>query len=97
MVFIFLSNDESICLISIILDNIFSEFSDVMNFNSTDRKIKYSSSKAEPSEIWINLARSLLLPLPQPSAIFAGIEIAALLICETRLNRSLAGNDEVIL
>jgi hypothetical protein len=47
---------------------------------SQERKSKYSVSFVEPILISKNLANSLSVDLPQPSAIFVGIETDALLI-----------------
>jgi len=51
-----------------------------VNPKSQESKSKYSVSFAEPILISINLANSLSVDLPQPSAMFVGMETEALLI-----------------
>lgn len=51
---------------------------------SQESKSRYSVSFVEPMLISMNLANSLSVDLPDPSAILVGIETEALLICEVR-------------
>ena len=53
------------------------------NRRSFDKIIWYSSSEAEPSAMFKKYANWESLPLPQPSAIFVGIEDAERRICVT--------------
>ena len=54
------------------------------NRRSFDKIIWYSSSEAEPSAMFKKYANWESLPLPQPSAIFVGIDDAERRICVTR-------------
>lgn len=54
-----------------------------------------SNSEADPVAIPRKCTNSLFEFLPDPSAIFEGIETPLLFICETSPNRSSEGNDFV--
>ena len=95
--FIFWINEYSIFLISSISESNFLELLLSIKVSSVAAWIKYSSSCAEPEEIYKNLISSFCVSRPQPSTIFVGIESAALLIYETKLNCSLIGKLGVIL
>lgn len=63
--------------------------------SSLESKSKVSSSLAEPRAIYRNCTSSLSDFLAAPSAIFTGIDVQALLICEVRPNFSSGGKSEV--
>jgi len=68
-----------------------------MYSRSFDRINKYSNSDAEPKAIIRNLLKSGSDFLPHPSAIFEGIETAALRSWLVIPNTSSRGDEEVIL
>jgi len=72
-----------------------SKSSSVINSSSLDKSSKVSSSLAEPSAMYRNCCSSLSDLLAEPSAIFTGIEVQALRICEVSPNLSSIGNFEV--
>ena len=74
----------------------FFEISSSIYFNSVDKNSKYSNSWVEPDDTYKNRISSFCVSLPQPSAIFVGIETTARLIWEIKLNYSALGNFEVM-
>ena len=72
-----------------------SKSAEVMNPNSLDNNSRVSSSLADPRAMYKNCCNSLSDRLAEPSAMFTGIDVQALLICEVRPNLSSGGNFEV--
>ncbi len=67
------------------------QVSSVIYFKSLAKMSWYSTSDDEPIAIWMKCAKSLFVRLPQPSAMFVGMDDAARLICVVRVNNSLLG------
>lgn len=53
-----------------------------MKFKSLHNNIAYSTSQQDPNDIFRKFVNSFSVLLPQPSAMFNAIDVAALLICE---------------
>lgn len=70
----------SFCLIKFSFGLRLNNLSSEVKPKSQERKSKYSVSFVEPILISKNRANSLSVDLPQPSAIFVGMETDALLI-----------------
>jgi hypothetical protein len=87
-----LMNPKIIFFISSIFKYNLEKLFSFKNCKSLERRSKHSTSQAEAYAILKNLANSLSLFRPQPSAMFALIEIEERLICEVNPNFSLSGN-----
>src|ERR1700694_5150282 len=72
-----------------------SAVSESTNFNSFESRISVSNSLTDPKAMLKKYKNSFGDFLPAPSAMFDGIEMAALLICDVIPNHSLRGNFSV--
>ena len=76
-------------------NNKFLAISSLQKLNSRDNSISLSNSLSGPSAIHKSCRNSFCVFCALPSAIFTGIEIAALRICDTIPNFSSYGNKAV--